>query len=88
MKHLKIHVHTNGLFAGRTLVNSPEGRFYAHPRGTERAHSGTLPRDAREAVLLARLALRRTGFEHMIAKAERYVVRKSEPYGYTLATAE
>lgn len=80
MKHLKIHVHERGLLAGRTMVNSPTGRLYAH--------GGTLPKSTREAVFLARHALRRTGFEHLIGKAERYTVRVREPYGYTLATAE
>lgn len=88
MKHLKIHVHEHGLFMGRTMVNSPEGRFYAQPIGTEHAHGGTLPTSKREAVFFARHALRRTGFEHLIAKAESYTARTSEPYGYTLATAE
>jgi len=87
MKHLPIHVHERGPFQGRTMVNSPEGRFYAQPLGTEQAHGRTLPKTTREAVFFARHALRRTGFEHLIAKAERYTTRKREPYGYTLVSA-
>lgn len=79
MKHSPIHVHERGLFAGRTMVNIPEGRFYAHPGGTKTAGQTTL---------FARHALRRTGYEHLIANAESYTVLKRKPYGYTLATAE
>lgn len=76
---MAIHVHLEGRFAGSVLVHTPAGRFYRFP--------GT-PSSSREAVAMVRKGLARTGFEHLVGKADAYTKRDRESYGYTLSVEE